>query len=224
MKYKCIIIEDDIIFQQLLCQYVQKTDCLTLQGSFNSAIDAYQYIEENKIDIIITDIDLPEMSGLDFIKTLAAKPEVILISGHENFAIESYEYNVTDFIYKPQCNYPRFLKAIKNAKKNILKNKVNYFFLKEGTKYVKIQFNDLVFIEAFGDYVKLYKENSIHLTLSSLKDIFEKLPEAKFVQVHRSFIINMDKIDEIEGNIIRIGKNRIPISKAYKKGIFDKIG
>jgi len=219
----CIIVDDDKLFQKVLQVYVDKTDFLEFMGCFDSGIDAANFLDKNKVDILFLDIEMPEMSGLQLIKTLNDPPQIILVSGKEEYALDAFEYNVTDYLLKPVEDYSRFLKAVNRARKNLVEKTTPYIFVKEDSKLVKVDLGNILYLEAYGDYVKIHLKDQYHLTLSSLKTWSYKLSSDDFLQVHRSYIVRLDKIEVLEGNMIRIGKNTIPVSRSLKEAILKRI-
>jgi len=171
---------------------------------------------------MLLDIEMPVLSGMNLLKSLTHTPLVILISSHVEYAVEAFEYDVLDFIVKP-FDYPRFLKAISKAEQKLNKDQVNLtsepatIFIKVDKKIIQLKYGDICFLEAFGNYVKIHTSTETHVHHATLKEISEKIPSKEFIQVHRSFIIRIDKINEIENDVINIGNHSIPIGKNYKK-------
>ncbi len=230
----CIIIDDDKLSTKIIQEFVEKTDDLTLAGQFNSAVSAINYLSKQAIesvDLIFLDIEMPEMSGIDFLKSLDKLPQVIVYSSKEKYAIDSYEYNVTDYLLKP-VQYGRFIKAIKRARerfeeKETVTRQNNEIFVKNNSSLVRVKYDDILWIEALENYVVLntFKDKfTIHFTM---KAISEKMPQERYVRVHRSFIVNINKIKVIEDNSVIInyegGSKVIPIGKSYKDRLMDDI-
>lgn len=222
----CIIIEDYEESRKLVEIFVQKTRMLNLIGSYESAVDAINnHDPKNIVDLVLLDIELPEMSGMEYLRTLQSNPVVIILSAQEKYALEAFEYDVTDYILKP-VTYARFYKAVSKAylrwKKgqNVLRT-VHEIFIRKGSSLVKFSFEDILWVEALENYVLLntVKEKlTVHFTM---KAILEKLPPDYFQQVHRSYIVNLNKIQLIKNNNIFITEGpeakRIPIGKSYKE-------
>lgn len=222
----CIIIEDYEESRKLVEIYVEKTRMLNLIGSYESAVEAINnHDPRQKVDLVLLDIELPEMSGMDYLKTLQSHPVVIILSAQEKYALEAYEYDVTDYILKP-ITYTRFYKAVSKAylrwkKDQNVQRQRNEIFIRKGSSLVKFSFEEILWVEALENYVLLntIKEKlTVHFTM---KAILDKLPPDYFQQVHRSYIVNLSKIQLIKNNKIFIAEGpeakRIPIGKSYKE-------
>jgi DNA-binding LytR/AlgR family response regulator len=228
---KCIIVDDDPIALRLLKQLISKTNDLDLIGEFLSAEEALSFIDaKNQIDLIFLDIEMPGMTGIDFIRTQKYNSQVILVSGHTGYAAEAFEYNVTDFLTKP-LNFERFLKSVEKAlqiSENIkTSNKINKtgdLYLKQGSRLIHINERDILYIEALADYVTVNCSNGEKYTiLSTMKSIENKLTNDDFARIHRSFIIRLEKIKEIEDDSVSIGNQVLPISRSQKPILFEKL-
>jgi DNA-binding LytR/AlgR family response regulator len=227
-KLTCVIVEDDLVFQTVIEGFIKKIDFLELKGVFNNAISAGNFLSSNDVDIILLDIEMPEMSGLELLESLESSPQVIITSGHKDYAIEAFSFNVTDFLLKPIDSYPRFIKAINRAKKNIEGNeKVDKnsgtLFIKVDSRLVRIFLNDIYYIEAYGDYVRVNTKDQVHIVYSSLKLFMKDLPDKEFIQVHRSYVIRDDKIISIDGNMIKVKDKVVPISRSYREAVLGRI-
>jgi DNA-binding LytR/AlgR family response regulator len=221
----CIIIEDYEESRKLVEIFVVKTRMLNLIGSYESAVEAINdHDSSKKVDLVLLDIELPEMSGMEYLRTLQSNPVVIILSAQEKYALEAYEYDVTDYILKP-VTYARFYKAVSRAylrwkkEQNVLRTR-NEIFIRKGSSLVKFSFDDILWIEALENYVLLNtvrEKLTVHFTM---KAILEKLPPDFFQQVHRSYIVNLGKIQLIKNNNIFITEGpeakRIPIGKSFK--------
>lgn len=231
----CIIIDDDKFSTKIIEEFVTKTDGLILVGKYSNAVSAINALNandtENPIHLIFLDIEMPEMSGIDFLRSLNVLPQVIIYSSQEKYALEMYEYDVTDYLLKPVL-YPRFIKAVNKArerfdKKENLSKKSTEIFIKNNSSLVRVKYDDILWIEALENYVVVntFKDKfTIHFTMKSISD---KMPMDKFVRIHRSFIVNMSKIKVIEDNSVSInsesGPKLIPIGKSYKDKLMDDI-
>ena len=217
----CLIVDDDAFSRGVLEDLVTETDSLILVGSCPDPIHAFNLLKEHPVDLLFLDIEMPKMDGLEMLRNLSPLPQVILVTSHAEYAVESYEYDVTDFIKKP-ITAGRFLKAIDKAAKRMGSNKSKIttkggtIFIKSDSRLVQINTNKIYWIEALGNYMKVYTEDGKFTILSTLKDVAKKLPVDEFVRVHRSFIVRVDKIESIEDNYIIINEKQINIGKAYK--------
>jgi DNA-binding LytR/AlgR family response regulator len=230
----CIIVDDDKLSLRIIEDFIGKTDGLELVGAYTSAVDAINGMSKEdapKVHLIFLDIEMPEMTGIEFLKSLNELPQVIIYSSKDKYAVESYEFDVTDYLLKP-VQYGRFIKAISRAKERFEKREKvagegSEIFIKNNSTLVRVKYDDILWIEALENYVVVntFKEKyTIHFTM---KAISEKMPSDKFVRVHRSFIVNIGKIKMIEDNSVIIkhegGSKIIPIGKSYKDKLMDDL-
>ena len=225
MILNCYIIDDEPLAIRLLESYVDKTPFLRLQGSCTNAVTALADLSERPVDLLFLDIQMPELNGLEFSKIIGDRCRIIFTTAFEQYAVDSYRVNALDYLLKPIA-YPDFLNACEKAcqwyeltdntarKKEELKS----IFIKTDYKLVQIELDKILYVEGLKDYVKIYVENEPHpiLSLMSLKSLEDVLPSDRFIRVHRSFIVQTDKIKIIERNRIVFGKQYIPISDSYK--------
>ncbi len=227
MKLKTIAIDDEPLALKLVADYVQKTPFLDLVGSFDNPLDAIDYLSEAMVDLILVDIQMPDLTGTEFARTLETGPKIIFTTAYEKYALEGFKLNAVDYLLKP-FSYEEFLKAAQKARKLCeLENNSTpsveannqFLFLKSDYKIRRINFENILYIEGLKDYIKVYLTNEEKpiLSLNSLKTIEQKLPEERFMRVHRSFIVNLDKVETIERSRIVFGKNYIPVSDQYKE-------
>ena len=228
---KTIAIDDEPLALQRLIRYIEKTPFLELAGSFDSALNAMEFVEKEKIDLIFLDIQMPDLSGTEFVRTLKNAPKIIFTTAYEKYAIEGFKLDAIDYLLKPY-GYEEFLIAAQKARKYInLENATEqtvestneFLFVKSDYKTKRIIFNDILYIEGLKDYIKVYLWNDTKplLSINSLKTIEQKLPPSKFMRVHRSFIVNLNRIEIIERSRIVFGKVYIPISDQYKEKFQD---
>ncbi|HEY9221403.1 MAG TPA: LytTR family DNA-binding domain-containing protein [Lutibacter sp.] len=227
---KCITIDDEEIARVIIEKLISNNKNLNLVNSFNNPIEALKYLNQNSVDLIFLDIYMPAFSGFDLLQTLKNPPKVILTSSHTNFALEAFEYNcVVDYLEKPITQI-RLDKAVEKAKlfsdtQNVLKDLPLTTVINESKtelyvniykRLVKISFDSINLIEAKGDYILIKTDKENYTVHSTLKKVEDKLPEALFLKVHRSFIINIKKIVDIEDSSVLIGKNVVPVSRSSK--------
>ncbi len=226
----CIIVDDDEASRLMITKFIDRTDFLDLSGSFDNAIDASNLLlshEKNNVDLIFLDIEMPEMNGLDLAKSLNGIQPVIFITSQKGYAAEAFEGNTVDYLVKPP-EYSRFLKAVQKAKdryEKTLKNSEteNYIFVKSESRFVRIPFDELLYLEALADYVIFHTANSKYVVHYTMKGIEKRLPETIFSRVHRSFIVNRTKINQIEDIHVAIGDNKIPIGAYYRDKFLSKL-
>jgi two-component system, LytTR family, response regulator LytT len=222
-----IAIDDEPLALQLVAGYIEKTPGLNLAGKFDNPLDAIEFMNKENVDLIFVDIQMPDLTGIEFTKALLKGPKVIFTTAYEKYAIEGFRLDVVDYLLKP-FSYDEFLKASQKAMNLIrLESKAEptqieanneFLFLKSEYKIRRINFHDILYIEGLKDYVKVYTHNDPKpiLSLTSLKQLEIKLPETLFMRVHRSFIVNLGKIETIERSRIVFGKVYIPISDQFK--------
>jgi len=227
----CIIIDDDVLSRRVVEEFVERTDFLALKFSFKDAVEAINAFNngDDEIDLIFLDIEMPEMDGIDFLNTLNNLPQVIIISSKEKYAVNAFDYDVTDYLLKP-ITYSRFYKAVlkaKNIHKTKERNNVEEIYVKKNSALVRIKYEDILWVEALENYVIINTFNekfTIHFTMKSIES---QLPSKQFKRVHRSYIINVKKINRIEDNSVYIknseGLKNIPIGKAYKERFMNDI-
>ncbi|WDF48475.1 LytTR family DNA-binding domain-containing protein [Chryseobacterium sp. KACC 21268] len=235
-KITCLIADDEPMALSLIESYVLKTPFLELKAKCNSAIEAMQVLEEDKdIDVFFLDIQMPDLSGLEFSKLVPQNKKIIFTTAFDQYAIDGYKVNALDYLLKP-FDYNEFLSAATKARNyfesqqpvSVSKpeKKQEFFFVKSEYKQIKINFSEILYIEGLKDYVKIYLKDNPKpiLTLMSLKKLEEELPSDNFMRIHRSFIIGLDKIEAIERNHIVIGKEQIAIAPNYKDALMEYIG
>ena len=233
----CIIVDDDDMSITILESLITKTDFLNLKGKFSSAIDAASYLNKETVDLLYLDVEMPEMTGLELLSTLTIKPQIILTTSNSKYALDAFEYDVTDYLLKPIANYARFLKASNKAKENYQKGigtlseqnnegKIGVdkcLFVKVDSVLVKIDFDMLLWVEAYGDYVKIYTDKKMHLVYTTLRAVEDKLPTNEFMRVHRSYIIRLDKIVNIDQGSLLIKDKIVPVSNTYKTKLMERL-
>ena len=218
MSLSCIIIEDEPVSQEILKKYIEDFPGLILISVSNNAMEAYDRLKLHPVDFIFLDITMPKLSGLDFYKTLTNPPPVIFTTAYPEYAINGFEVNAVDYLVKP-FSFERFVKAVnkirdQQSKSNPLQDE--FMFLTADKKIHKINYEDVLRIEAMGDYVKVFTKEKTLMVHQTLNKLHELLPSARFMRVHKSHIISVGAIDYIEGNRLFIGKLEIPIGQTYK--------
>jgi DNA-binding LytR/AlgR family response regulator len=220
MKLKCIITDDEPIARKRLQSYVERIDFLELVGVCEDAIQLNNQLKSQQADLLFLDIEMPYMTGIELLNSLSNPPKVIITSAYAEYAIKGYDLEVSDYLLKP-ISFDRFLKAVNKVYDQLISSQTpvvqDYLFVKTSLKLEKIRFNDMRFIEGVENYVAIYTSDGKIITHTTLRTILQKLPPERFVQVHKSYLVNIDKIDSIEGNLLGIGKNKIPLSRTYKE-------
>ena len=228
----CIIIDDDSFVRRITEDFVKKNESLTLLHSLSSAVEANNVLNSSEnIDLIFLDIEMPEMTGIDFLNSLSSLPQVIIVSSKEKYALDAFEYDVTDYLLKP-FTYSRFCKAVNKVlerqEKNRMHAKGDEIFIKHNSSLVKLKYAEILWIEAMENYVIINTFSDKYMIHFTMRSIEEKLPQKQFLRVHRSFIINVSSIHSIEDNTIYIktndkSKNSIPIGKSYKDRLLGEL-
>ncbi|WP_276378650.1 LytTR family DNA-binding domain-containing protein [Flavobacterium sp. H4147] len=235
---KCVIIDDEPLAVELLEDFVKKVDSLELVNTFNNAIDAVSFINQNNIDLIFLDIQMPHFSGIDFLNTIEKKPLVIFTTAYSDYAVEGFNLGAVDYLVKP-IPFHRFLKSVVRAQQinapvaavqpvsetsSVTEVEQDFMFVRAEYENVKLNFSDILFIEGLKDYVKIYTtDNKFTLTLISLIKLENLLSNKGFSRIHRSYIINIKHVKSIQKNKVLISDKRIPISESYKNAFFEKI-
>jgi two-component system, LytTR family, response regulator len=234
MQHTCLIVEDEPLARNLLTEYVKKVSFLNLVQACSNPMEALDVLRTNTIDILFLDIQMPEITGITLLKILQKKPMVILTTAYSEYALESYELDVVDYLLKP-ITFDRFLKAVDKASQRISapsptnierplgESVPNFVFVKDGTKLVKINFDDILYVEGLKDYVTIHTKTQKVVTLQRLKSLELQLPTDKFIRIHHSFIIALKAIEVVHKGEVQIGSAMIPISDSYKKAFKDLI-
>jgi DNA-binding LytR/AlgR family response regulator len=228
---KCMVIDDEPLAIQLLANHISKVSFLELASSFNNPMEALISFNSNPSDLIFLDIQMPQLTGIQFMQLLQNRAQVVVTSAYEQYAIEGFEHNVTDYLLKP-ISFERFYKAVEKA--HNLKNPAHklehkqdlypavggYIFVKVETRMVRVELDDILLIEGLKNYVSIYTKTQRIVTLQVMKQLEEILPPNRFVRVHKSYIIALDKINSIERQEISIGDRIIPIGITYQEHFF----
>ncbi len=230
---RCLAIDDEMLALELLEDNIRKVPFLELVKTCRSGFEALEIMTHQKIDLIFLDIQMPDITGIQFLKSLSDKPLVIFTTAYEKYAVEGFELDVIDYLLKP-FSFDRFLKAVNKAKDYLgLKERAGnnplseepfvapaFLFVKADYKLVKVTMKDILYIEGLKDYIKIYSGEKPVITLLSMKSMEEKLPAADFIRVHRSYIVNLRKINFIQRSVIMIGAAEIPIGENYRDAFF----
>lgn len=230
MIINCVIIDDEPLARKGLAEYIADVDFLHLAGEFDNALKATGLISAGGVQLLLLDIQMPKISGIDFFKSLQNPPPVIFTTAYPQYALEGFEVNALDYLVKP-VSFDRFLKAALKAKEYYEMREKNvkealpedYFFIKADGKLVKIAFDDVLYVEAVQNYVTVHTRDKKYMTYLTFRSVEEYLPADKFIKVHKSYIVAVAKIDSIDGNDIRIGQQDIPISRNQKEDVMERL-
>jgi two-component system LytT family response regulator len=230
MSIRCHIIEDEPMASKLLQLYVSKLPVLELIAVSDNPLHALESLKTNPVDLLFVDIRMPEMTGLSLLEVLQNRPLAILTTAFSEFALESYEMDVVDYLKKP-ITFERFLKAVSKAEQRLqltapAKEKpgdADYIFIKEGTRFVRVNIDDILFIEGLKNYVAIHTPTQKIVSLQRLKTLEDQLPADKFIRVHNSYIVAKGAISSVKENEIHVGAAKIPIGETYLKSFMDFI-
>jgi DNA-binding LytR/AlgR family response regulator len=225
---KCILIDDEPLAIKVLEAHLTQVSEVCIEATFQNPIEAFEYLKSHQIDLIFLDIEMPLLSGIDFVKTVNSSTKVIFTTAHRNYAVESYELNVIDYLLKP-ISFSRLFSSIQklkshqkpnleNTNSSAEKETENYIYVNENKKYIKIDFDAILYIESLKDYVKIHLESKRVVTKDSISNFIKKLPN-QFLRTHRSYIVNSRKITAFTSLDIEIDTIEIPIGASYKENI-----
>ncbi len=224
-QLKTIVIDDDKFQLEVITSFVKKTQFLTLEGAFSNPLEGLDAIIGANPDLLLLDIEMPELSGFDLIKSLKDAPQTIIITGKKDYAVEAFELDALDYLVKPVDDYSRFIKAATKAKENFTpKNEKvgESIYVRDDSLLVNIKTQDILYFEAFGDYVKIGTEAKVFIIHSTLSRIEQRLND-EFIRVHRSFIVRLDKIKNIDQGNLQTGEKIIPVSQSMRPKLMSKI-
>ncbi len=230
MILRCVIIDDEPIARKGLKEYIQDASFLQLAGEFDNPLKAADILVREKIDLLFLDIQMPRMTGMEFLKTLAHPPMVIFTTAYPQYAVEGFEWNAIDYLLKP-FSFERFWKAVSKARSMqeaiaqpaAAMDATDYFFIKTDNKLVKVLYDDILFVEALQNYVAVYTNTKKYITYLTFHSIETHLPPARFIRTHKSYLVAANKVESIEGNEITIGTHHIPISRTEREAVLQQL-
>jgi DNA-binding LytR/AlgR family response regulator len=231
MKLKCLIIEDEPVARKVLQEFIEEIDFLELTGQAENPLNAMSFLADNDLDIIFLDVNMPKISGIEFLKSSKFRADIIITTAYPVYAVEAYGLDVLDYLVKP-ISFERFLKACIKARevreqKSLLagapKMSDDHFFIKCENQIEKVFYDDLLYAEAMMNYVMLYTKAKKMMVYITIRGLEEQLPSGIFLKVHKSFIVNKSKVKSIEGNILNIGNEKIAISQSLREKVIDEI-
>ncbi len=231
MEIKAIVVDDEPLARKGLLDYLRKVDFMTAEHEFDNAIAALQFLKNNKVDIVFLDINMPNMDGLTFVKTIKSPPLIVFTTAYREYAVESYEFGGFDYLVKPitferfNTTCQRVLEKINGDTADVQfdKSASDHFFIKKEGVFLKISFEEILYISGYKDFIKIHLKGKMHLALISLKSVESKLPVDTFMRVHKSYVINKNKVISIDGNMLDIDNDKIPIGKTYRESVMAKV-
>ncbi|MBU2905880.1 LytTR family DNA-binding domain-containing protein [Arenibacter algicola] len=220
MTLRCIIVDDSFMQRTTMARLVDNHPNLTMVAEYSNAVEANNGLKNKEIDLIFLDVEMPIINGFDLLESLDDPPQVILITGNPDYALKAFDYNVTDYLYKP-ISLARFNTSVKRAMANYEQiNKQNeeeeYIFVKSNLRQRKVVLNDIMWVEALGDYVKLVTNEGNVVILSTMKSFEQKLPKEKFLRIHKSYIVNLEKVEKFNSKTVEVAGNQVPLSRNKK--------
>ncbi|KFF09794.1 chemotaxis protein CheY [Chryseobacterium soli] len=226
MEIKCVITDDEPLARKGLKGYIEKIGFLSLVGECEDALQLSAELKNQSVDLIFLDIEMPDMTGLELLNTIENSPKVIIVSAYEQYALKGYEFNVVDYLLKP-VSFERFFKSVNKVyeifQREQKADKREYLFVKSGKQLKKIQIKDLLFIESMENYVIIHTLNSKEIVNTTLKKMMERLPEDIFLQVHRCYIVNLNHVIAIDGNILKVDSHQIPVARSFRDTLINRI-
>jgi DNA-binding LytR/AlgR family response regulator len=222
-KLSCIIVDDEPVARKILHEFVEQVPFMDLQGKFENAIKAEAFLKNNAVDMIFLDIEMPKISGLQFLQKMHVESMVILTTAFPQYALEGYELDIIDYLLKPFA-FSRFLKAVQKAKdfyqmKHAATGTVlpSYIFIKSEKRIEKVELSDILYAESVGNYVSIYTENKRIIAYLTMKSLESQLPLNEFIKIHQSYLVNCSRIEAIDGNEIKIRDRSLPMSRNYRE-------
>ncbi|MEQ9169329.1 MAG: LytTR family DNA-binding domain-containing protein [Fulvivirga sp.] len=230
MKMKCIIVDDEPLAIEIIESYVNRLDDLEIVATCTNALKAFEILQKEQVDLMFLDIEMPKLTGIDFVKTLKNPPKIILTTAYRDYALESYELDVVDYLLKP-ISFERFLVALQKAYKNDAEpsngitsgTEGEYIYLKADKKMVKVMLNDIHYIESLKDYIRVKTADKDVITHQKISYLEEKLPDDSFIRIHRSFIVPLKKIESYSSSTIEVPGKELPIGRLYKNKVLDTL-
>lgn len=230
---RCILVDDEPVAREVLENHLAKIDTVQVMARCKSALEAFQVINSEKVDLIFLDINMPEISGLSFARSINKHIKVIFTTAYREYAVDGFDLQAVDYLLKP-ISYERLLQAINKYRDEnapvrnyepveIMPERSDYFFVRADRKMIKIDFAEIRFVESLSDYVKIHLTDKTVVTRETITNIEAKLPQKDFIRTHRSFIVSIRNIDSFTGESIEMGKKQIPISRSYKKEVLQKL-
>ncbi len=226
MTYKCLIVDDEPIARKILAEYLAELSDIVIIGQLKNAIEAINFLANQEVDILFLDINMPKLSGVQFLKNIKNPPLVIFTTAYSEYAVAAFELEAFDYLVKPIA-FDRFLKAVNNAKKrlsekNTGREQSKLFTIKENKRIYKVNFEEVFLLQAYGDYVRIYTKEKKYVTKNKLNLVKSTLPNY-FMQVHRSYIINLNHLKYVEGNMVQVETESVPVSLSFKEELMKRL-
>ncbi len=226
---RCLIVDDEPLALDILENYIQRVPHLQLVQRCKHALEAYDFLQRESVDLIFLDIHMPELTGIDFLKSLSNRPQVIFTTAYSNYAMEGFNLDILDYLLKPIA-FDRFLKAVDKASRilapepeNVADSGEDFLFVKTDGKMVKVRFDDVLFVEGMKDYVKIQMTDQRLVVHQTMKNMERALPAERFLRIHKSFLVAVDKIETLDGNLVGVGKHQLAVGANYRDDLLAHI-
>ncbi|MBJ6109632.1 response regulator transcription factor [Hymenobacter sp. BT523] len=234
--FTCLVLDDDPLVSDLASSYVARIPALTLAGQYADALPAFEHLARTSVDLLITDIELPELNGLELVRALRRPPLVIFMTSHPEYALPTYDLDAVDFLVKP-LRFERFLRAIDKALLHLRASATEAtsppappvdeneaFFIRTELQFVKVRYADVAYVEAMRDFSKVHlADGTVHITLVNLKHMEGQLPASLFVRTHRSYLVNAGRIDAVGGQAVRVGAVEVPLGLTFREAVLAQV-
>ncbi len=228
MQLNCLVVDDEPLSQDVIVDYVSACPELILKGVCNDALEAGEMLKKENIDLLFLDINMPRLNGIGFVKSLKDAPLFVFVSAYSEYAIEGFDVEAVDYLLKP-VSFERFRVAVNRIlerftlKLGVNNASVGHIMLRANKKSYKVDFSDILYLEAQGDYVRFVSEERTLMVHGTLKEMLQQLPEHQFERIHKSYVISIPKVDYVEGNQVKVGNHKIPVSQSYKDQLLKKL-
>lgn len=233
LSLRCLVVDDDPLSVQVVLNCINNTPFLTTIGSYNNPVEAAEFLRTQSVDLLFLDVEMPLLSGIDLLRTLQNPPLTVLITSSKDYAVQAFEHAVVDYLVKP-VSYPRFLQAAQKAQELAQRQATafggadtpadaNFTFVKVDNKLVRVGFDEVRYVEALGDYVHIVTDTSKLIVYSTMKAVKEKFPASRFVRVHRSFIVNLNRIQALEDNAVVVEGKHITVGQTYLRDVMQRL-
>jgi len=227
MKLNCIIVDDEPLSQDVLEDFIKACPDLKLIAVCNDALEAGEVVKKERVDLLFLDVNMPKLSGIGFIKSLKEPPLFILVTAYPEYAIEGFEIDAVDYLLKP-VSFERFRAAVnRTVERYSARDELDlteHIMVRANKKNYRINFNEILYLEAQGDYVRFVTNNKSLMVHGTLKEFISEIPENKFVRIHKSYVISLSKVEYTEGNQVKVGESKLPVSLSYKDEFLEKMG
>lgn len=226
MHINCLVVEDEPLSQEVIADFVNACPELNLAGICNDALEAGEFLKIKPVDLLFLDINMPRLTGIGFVKSLKEPPLFVFVTAYPEYALEGFEVDAVDYLVKP-VSFERFRKTVNRVLERVSKtteSKNGHILVRANKKDYRIEFENILYLEAHGDYVKFVTSERSLMVHGTMKQFFEQLPENLFERIHKSYVIQLSKVEYLEGNTVKIGENKLPVSLNFREQLLNKLG